>query len=221
MSFSQFGEDIIMQQMLERYKVNEVTYLDIGANDPINGSNTYGFYLRGYKGVLIEPNVVLYNKIRKVRPKDVCLNFGISSDSQAEADYFMFSEEQSGMNTFSEQDALDYQKDGFKIQKVVKVALKNVNDVIAENFKSAPTVISLDVEGLDEIILNKLDFDKFHPLLICVESVSFNLHGEFIKKQGIFDLLTTKGYFVYADTNVNTIFCSRKLLDKLLENIHS
>ena len=54
-SFSQFGEDVIITSMLRRYGIESVTYLDIGANEPIMGSNTYGFYLRGNRGVLVLP----------------------------------------------------------------------------------------------------------------------------------------------------------------------
>ncbi len=216
-SFSQFGEDIIMMQMLQRFGVTNITYLDIGANDPINGSNTYNFYLRGHKGVLIEPNVVLYNKIRKIRPNDTCLNFGISSTEQSEADYYMFSEAHCGMNTFSEQDALDYEKEGFPIQRVIKMPLKNINKVIEENFTEAPTIVSLDVEGLDEIILQTFDFNKYQPLLVCVETVNFNVNRELTKRKSVLDLMASKGYFIYADTHVNTIFCSRLQFDRLIK----
>jgi len=215
-SFSQFGEDLIILKMLERHNIKKITYLDIGANDPIKGSNTYNFYLRGNYGVLIEPNKILCDKIKKIRPHDNCLNFGISDGNKSEADYYMFKEEYCGMNTFSKEEALNYEKEGIKIQSVVKLPLKNINEVIAENFSDPPTFISLDVEGLDEIILQKLDFDKYHPLLICVETVNFNVDKELIKKQSILDFLKSKGYFIYADTHVNTIFCSRDLFNKLV-----
>ncbi len=215
-SFSQFGEDTIMLKMLERYNVEKITYLDIGANEPISSSNTYSFYLRGYRGVLVEPNSVLCRKLSDVRPNDVCLNYGISSDNQKEADYYMFGNGDHAMNTFSEEDARAIEKEGFKIQEVVKMPLKNINDVIAENFSDAPTIISLDVEGLDEIILSSLNFHKYQPLLICVETVAYNRYGELKKKTSILDLLASKGYFVYADTHVNTIFCSERLFADLI-----
>ncbi len=215
-TFSQFGEDIIMLKMLERHKVSNITYLDIGANDPINGSNTYNFYLRGYHGILIEPNAALCEKIKQVRPKDKVLNFGIGNDNQKEADYYMFAEENNGMNTFSKEEAMNYEKEGIKIQKVIKLPLKDINQVIAENFTDSPTIISLDVEGLDEMILNKLDFDKCQPLLICVETVNYNKDKELTKRQSILNLVISKGYFIYADTHVNTIFCSKKRYSELV-----
>ena len=215
-SFSQFGEDIILIKMLERHGVNNITYLDIGANDPINGSNTYSFYLRGHRGVLIEPNISLYNKIRKVRPEDKCLNVGIGAGNQHEANYYMFPDAQNGMNTFSKEEAENYEKEGIKIERVIKMPLKDINEVIAENFTESPTLLSLDVEGLDEMILNKLNFEKWQPLLICVETVNFNINKELVKRQSILELLASKGYFIYADTHVNTIFCSRSRFNKLI-----
>ncbi|MES2704087.1 MAG: FkbM family methyltransferase [Bacteroidota bacterium] len=216
-SFSQFGEDIIMIKMLERYGVTDISYLDIGANDPVFGSNTYNFYTRGYRGVLVEPNIALYNKIRKVRPGDKCLNIGIGITNEKSADYYMFAEEYCGMNTFSKEEAQKYEAEGVKIQKVIKMPLQDVNEMIAANFASAPTVLSIDVEGLDEIILQKIDFSKWQPLLVCVETVNYNKQGELTKRKSILDLLEAKGYFIYADTHVNTIFCSRKGFSALLK----
>lgn len=215
-SFSQFGEDIIMIKMLERYNVNDISYLDIGANDPVNGSNTYNFYLRGNKGVLVEPNSDLCSKIRQVRSRDRILNVGISDGSLSEADYYMFAPQYCGMNTFSKEEASRYESNGYKVVNTVKVALKDVNELIAENFDGPPVVISLDVEGFDETILRKLDFNRFAPLLICVETVEFSRDKEFVKRTNIIDFMQGKGYFVFADTNVNTIFCNRNWLDKLL-----
>jgi FkbM family methyltransferase len=209
-SFSQYGEDTIMLKMLQRYNIDNISYVDIGANDPINSSNTYNFYLRGYRGILIEPNITLCQKIKKVRPGDVVLNFGIGIDNQKEADFYMFGEKHTALDTFSKEDAQKNEKEGFPIQKVVKLPLRDVNEVLSENNVNDLTILSLDVEGLDEIILEKFDFEKFQPLLICVETVAFLARGPFVKQKNILDILHSKGYFIYADTHVNTIFCSTR-----------
>ena len=216
-TFSQFGEDIIMLKMLERYKVKNITYLDIGANEPISSSNTYNFYLRGYTGALIEPNADLCKLLTKVRPRDKVLNFGIGNNNETEVDFYMFGPNHTALNTFSKEDALNTEKEGIPIKEVIKLSLKDINEVISENFKESPTIISLDVEGLDETILRKLDFEKHQPLLICVETVAFSLNGALIKKKSMLDFLISKGYFIYADTHVNTIFCSQKKYEALVD----
>jgi FkbM family methyltransferase len=216
-TFSQFGEDIIMLKMLERHNVKNITYLDIGANEPISSSNTYNFYLRGYTGVLIEPNAELCSMLKSVRPRDSVLNFGISNNNETAVDFYMFGKDHTALDTFSKEDAISNEKEGFPIKKVMKLPLKDINEVISENFSESPTIISLDVEGLDEIILRKLDFEKHQPLLICVETVSFSLNGALVKKKTILDYLASKGYFIYADTHVNTIFCSEKLYNNFFK----
>ena len=217
-TFSQYGEDLIMLGFISKFKVKNITYLDIGANEPIRLNNTYNLYLRGYSGVLVEPNADLCTNLKNTRSRDKVLNFGISNNNEAEADYYMFGANNSVYNTFSKESAVITENEGIPIKKIIKVQLKDINDVISENFSGSPTILSLDVEGLDEVILRKLDFDKYQPLLICVETVNFSLKNEVFKINSILDFLTSKGYFIYADTNLNTIFCSRKLLDTLVKN---
>jgi FkbM family methyltransferase len=215
-SYSEYGEDIIIYKLLKRFNLSDITYIDIGANHPVRGSNTYFFYTLGHSGFLVEPNAELCNKLRDVRPKDTILNFGISNGDATEANYYMFAPDCWGMNTFSEKEAKHIESEGFPIKKVVKLPLRNINNIIKEYKIFNPTILSIDVEGLDEMILSELDFNLCKPFIICVESVSFTLHGEFKKRESLMKLIESKGYFVYADTHTNTIFCSREQTDKLL-----
>src|SRR3954453_21218777 len=76
-SFSQQGEDLIVESICGFLKIENPTYLDIGAADPIVSSNTYLFYRKGCRGVLVEPNPAFCRELRRVRPKDTVLNIGI------------------------------------------------------------------------------------------------------------------------------------------------
>lgn len=214
-SYSQFGEDIIILKMLQRYNLTDISYLDIGANDPVMGSNTYNFYLRGGRGVLIEPNPMRYQMIKATRPQDICLNVGISDGSATDGEYFMFAKEYDGMNTFSSEEAKRYEQEGFKIQERRMVPLLDVNEVLAKHFAKPPTLISIDVEGLDELILHRLDFSKYAPMLICVESVYFSKATEYTKREPLISYILSKGYFIYADTHINTIFCNKAQFDQI------
>ena len=63
-SFSQAGEDLIVKFTLQFLGNPSITYLDIGANHPVRLNNTYLFYLMGCKGVLVEPNASLCERLR-------------------------------------------------------------------------------------------------------------------------------------------------------------
>lgn len=215
-SYSQFGEDVIITKLLEKLPLKQITYLDIGANEPFMGSNTYALYERGYRGVLIEPNPALCRKLKSARPGDTILNIGIANSSASQADYYMFDDAYSALNTFSKEEAANYEQQGIKIARTVSIPLVAVNELLEKHFKAPPTFVSIDVEGLDEDIIRAYDYSRYAPLMICIETVIFSKVGAFKKRQSIIDLLLAAGYFVYADTHVNTIFCHQQQYDTLI-----
>ena len=91
-SYSQTGEDIIIDLLRDAKKLQKFTYLDIGANHPVKYNNTYKFYEQGYKGVCIEPDPVLHKKLAAVRKRDTCLNIGISDADSAAADFYIMND---------------------------------------------------------------------------------------------------------------------------------
>ncbi|HEY1032590.1 MAG TPA: FkbM family methyltransferase [Flavipsychrobacter sp.] len=214
-SFSQYGEDIIILSLLDRLNISDISYLDIGANDPVLGSNTYSFYLRGFSGVLIEPNQALVSRINKLRPKDTCLNIGIGLDNTSAATYYMFEEQYNALNTFSKEEAELRKMQGIPFKKTVQVPLKNVNEIITTHFNQAPTIVTIDVEGLDEQIIRSIDFQAHKPLVLCVETVTYSKTSIAEKKKSLIAYLLDRGYFIYADTYANTIFCDEKVIHKV------
>ena len=63
-TFSQQGEDLIVESICGFLKIEKPTYLDIGAADPIVSNNTYLFYQQGCRGVLVEPNPAFCLKLK-------------------------------------------------------------------------------------------------------------------------------------------------------------
>ena len=77
-SFSSDGEDYVLSKILGGIKNGN--YIDIGANHPILHSNTFSFYLRGWRGVCVDPIPSLVNKFRFYRSDDVFLSAGLDSN---------------------------------------------------------------------------------------------------------------------------------------------
>jgi FkbM family methyltransferase len=205
-SFSQIGEDSILYYLFSVRNVYNPTYLDIGTNDPVKGNNTYFFYHRGASGVCIEPDPVIYKRLKKKRPRDICLNFGIGLNEVSEAPFYVFPEKYTGWNTFSATEAELRKAAGHEYEKIIQIPLKNVNNIIQDTLGKAPDFISIDVEGLDLEILESLDFDKYAPNVLIVETIRFGDTAQANKQQNIIDFVCSKGYLIYADTYVNTIF---------------
>jgi FkbM family methyltransferase len=206
-SFSQLGEDRILDFLFQSLKIKNPTYLDIGANHPVNGNNSYFFYHRGSKGVCVEPDPALYAQIKQVRKRDICINAGIGISENTLSDFYIFPEPYTGWNTFSKDEAEHRKENWHPYDRVIKMPLQNINDILEKNFKATPDFISIDVEGLDFDILKSMDFNKHKPKVFLIETLHyFNEKNKADKQQHIIDFVCSKGYSVYADTYVNTIF---------------
>jgi Methyltransferase FkbM domain len=210
-SFAQGGEDIAADFFFQYVGLSSgVAYLDIGAYDPVKINNTYFFYRKGNKGVLVEPNVTMCEKLREVRPRDTTLAAGIGVNSVKEADYYLMSDP--SWNTFSKEEA-EHQEvvtgKKISIKKVIKMPLLNINDVMQEHFGKAPTFVSIDAEGLHFAILKSIDFDRFRPPLICVETL---ISGTTDTISEIPEFMTTQGYVARGGSFVNTLFVDSKIL---------
>ena len=64
-SYSQSGEDLIVDFIFQALKIDNPTYLDIGAHHPSFINNTFFFYEKGCVGVCVEPDPTLFEKIKE------------------------------------------------------------------------------------------------------------------------------------------------------------
>ncbi len=209
-SYAQSGEDLIAGYILQMLRARDVTYLDIGAYKPVILNNTYFFYQKGYRGVLVEPNMDLAEDLKSVRPHDTTLVAGIGLTAEKESDYYLMSNP--AWNTFSKEEAEHMEETTggrVSIRKVVKMPLLDVNDVIAEHFEGAPTFVSIDAEGWHFPILKAIDYDRFRPTVICVETL---VSGTASTIPEIPAFMESKGYVLRGMTFVNSIFLDGKLL---------
>lgn len=143
-SYSQAGEDIIVCNIFSDAKILKPNYLEFGTSIPDFGNNTFKLYLGGSRGVLVEADATLIDLIKSKRSQDKVLNFGVSISGQKEADFFVFS--LSAINTFSREEAESRENSGaYSIVKTVRVPLKTINEIIAENFIKYPDFLSIDI----------------------------------------------------------------------------
>lgn len=209
-SYSQSGEDLIIDFIFNAIGISHPSYLDIGAHDPFYLNNTAIFYERGCRGINIEPDPESFSNFLIHRKDDINLNIGIG-DSKSTLDFFKMSVPT--LNTFSEKEAQNYIKEGdFKIEKIIPVQVELISDVLNEyNNGVYPDFLTLDAEGIDEIVIHSIDFEKCFPKVICVESISFSTSGQGVKNIDLISFIEQKGYLLYADTNINSIFIRKEL----------
>src|SRR5580658_4236807 len=78
-SYSQCGDDLIIKTIFGKTRRNGY-YVDIGCNNPIQKSNTFNLYLKGWRGICVDGNEVLIRRFRKIRKRDICLHAIVSDE---------------------------------------------------------------------------------------------------------------------------------------------
>ena len=220
--FAQCGEDLIVDAILqsrcpEAYKERSLRYLDIGANHPINTSNTYSLYQKGFRGVLVEPIHQLAEELRLLRPEDTVLELGVGTGDQDYAELNVVDHHEiSSLSSEFIEDFINRNQNDWKVEAEIKIELIDINMLLEQYFpERAPDVLDIDVEALDFEILNRIDFKRFRPLLIIIEP-----SDDFVKPEGyesnshrICAYMKEQEYFEIARTRINQIFCAASAME--------
>lgn len=165
-SYSQYGEDLIICNYFSNRQGN---YLDIGCYHPKGISNTHLLHKKGWEGVVVDIDDYKLNLFKNRRGSKIEIIKGAisSSSSDSKVPVYKFNQPFSPYDTLSKEiaDARSKQKNiEYKVDEIDQI---DINTILS---KKSFDVINIDVEGLDEIIINSIDFDKHQPEMIVYES---------------------------------------------------
>lgn len=203
-SFSQGAEDIIAPYLLNN-KAKGV-YVDIGCNEPVRFSNTFNYYLQGWRGILVDANKELIKKCARIRKQDTVICAAVS-DTVKEVTFHKSTE--SAVSTIDEERLKEWEK-LWKFEKADQetVITRTLTGILDENLKGGQQVdlLSVDVEGHDFEVLKGLDFNKYRPKVIIIECHTIVNIGE----SRIYNLLSTEGYELKGFAVLNAYYVDTK-----------
>jgi FkbM family methyltransferase len=170
-------------------------FLDIGAYEPINISNSYHFEMNGWDVHCFEANTNLIDGLKESR-KNV-YNYAIYNENKDFVEFNVVNGVWGGGSLTAGVSAIELDPhylntfgSGIKSIFQVKVPQKTLNNVIETeiSYIKEIDVISIDVEGGELNVLKGIDLLKYKPKLLVVENV-FN-------HSNINEYLTQFGYIL-------------------------
>lgn len=198
-SYAQQGEDVVIEGALKYVKKG--TYVDVGAYHPTLYSNTYTFYKKGWRGIVIDPNVDMKPLYKLLRPRDVFVNTAVGTNTE-ERPYYMFSD--GAYNSFDEGRARGWEATrGLKIKEVRSIAFKPLARILKEQNITRIDFMNVDVEGLDLEVLKTHDWSIL-PRVIAVEDETFD--ADTPHENSIYNYLHEKGYVLKGLAGLSLIF---------------
>lgn len=176
-SYAQNGEDVRIwhafgpRVTLKSPAEPQLTYVEVGANEPRHFSLTAALYDLGWRGLLIEADPHLAARLRDERPGDVVVE---AAAAGAPGDVTFFQVPGTGLGTLDAGEADAARSRGFDVVETTVQALPL--DQILDEFMSSRDskdihALSIDVEGAEEQVLAGLSLTRHRPWVICIEAV--------------------------------------------------
>jgi len=189
-SYSQFGEDLVVDDFFENFVGR---YVDIGCYHPIKYSNTALLHKKGWTGVNIDLNQTTIDLFNVCRKEDLNI-MACLSDKIEEVSIYLDSEF-SALNSIYEDNSKN-----FKLKDVKKIGIKTKTfpELIKDNFD----FLNIDCEGNDFKILKTIDLKRYTPKMINIEVSSKN-------KQDIYNYMNLNGYKILEIKSLSHIFIKK------------
>lgn len=169
----------IDKKMLEFINYENGYFIECGANDGVDQSNTWYFEKNlNWSGILIEPLNKQFQELKKNRcKKNKYFNLALCS---SETDNLLISD-----NDLTS-------KSSFHTNKIINPNIKYINSTTLTKILdevSAPNLIdffSLDVEGFEDQVIKGINFDKYNFKFFLIET----------KNEEVINYLINKNYFL-------------------------
>jgi FkbM family methyltransferase len=167
LSYTQNLEDYHLSLAFAGQKTG--TYIDVGAGHPVADNVSFWFYERGWRGVVVEPQVALASLYGRLRPRDtaVCSLVGRYNGT---IDFHLV-DRLHGFSTTLEPVARHAQKFGVAY-RTVPTPVMTLAQLCATQHLDDIDFLKIDVEGGEADVIHGGDWRRYRPKVVVVEAVT-------------------------------------------------
>lgn len=145
-------------------------YIDVGAGHPVYDNVSFAFYLKGWRGITVEPNPRLSQLAAAVRPRDISLQMLVGA-AAGEATFYLV-EEFHGFSTMLASNAEAARREFGKGAQALTLPVTTLADLCARHAPPAIDFLKVDVEGAEEDVLRGNDWTRFRPRVVLAEALA-------------------------------------------------
>lgn len=216
LSNSAYGEDAMLFGLMDRLKFMSQTdifkystYMDIGCYHPIIDNNTAFLYQHNWRGTLIDPNPIVKPEVDKYRPQDLFLQVAITTDPGINE--LMIFNDINSMNSMDKEFVDRLKKaNNREVEKVLQVECITIDQAFEkhiERFGSYPSVLNIDIEGMDYDVISSFSF-KYRPVFIIIEDEILGSFGDSKLKR----FMESKNYGIVSANFLSGIYMDKENL---------
>jgi FkbM family methyltransferase len=144
------------------------TYVDVGGGHPVADNVSFWFYLKGWRGLVVEPQQRLAGIYAGVRPRDRVVSC-LAGSSEGEAEFHVV-DTLHGFSSMVRAHAEGAEKFGAGFA-TTRLPVRPLAALIEEAGLEAIDFLKIDVEGAEAEVLAGMDFARFRPRVVLVEAI--------------------------------------------------
>ena len=156
-SFAQNFEDVMLWRAVGT--IRRGFYIDVGAYDPTRDSVTKAFYMKGWRGINIEPVERLFGKLATERPEDINLCVAVSN-TKGTTDFYNVLD--TGLSTTQPDIVKPHQALGHGVRQS-QIETETLSSICECHVQGSIHFLKIDVEGSERDALLGMDFDRWRP----------------------------------------------------------
>jgi FkbM family methyltransferase len=193
-SYAQRYEDMHLLRCFERQRSG--FYIDVGAGHPVYDNVSFVFYLRGWRGITVEPNPWLAQLSEAVRPRDTRVQSLVGA-AEGEATYYLV-EDFHGLSTTIASHAHAAEREFGKRSTAMTVPVTTLQALCERYVQGEIDFLKIDVEGGERAVIEGGHWRRFRPKVVVLEALTPVTLAPAWRSWG--PLLTGHGYrFAYFD----------------------
>jgi FkbM family methyltransferase len=167
-SYAQRFEDLhLMRCFGER---TDGFYIDIGSGHPVYDNMSFAFYLKGWRGITVEPNPWLAQLTRAVRPRDRHVE-GVVGAAVGETMFYVV-DDYHGLSTTIADHARAAQSQFGKASQAITVPVTTLKELCRQCAPPTFDFLKVDVEGAEPDVLLNGDWQAYRPKVVVVEALA-------------------------------------------------
>lgn len=197
-TYAQYREDLTLLSILG--DIDKGFYIDVGANYATIDSVTKLFYDRGWRGINIEPIREHYQELKSLRKRDINLNIALGS--KKEKKIFFEDKDKSGHSSFVQENTESTNSTSYEVEvdTLERICKTYCND-------EPISFLKIDVEGFEHEVIKGAKFNKYRPIVICIETSHVARDWR--------SLITDKNYVLIISDGLNEYYLAKEEVARL------
>ncbi len=169
-SYAQNQEDVVLSRLVPILPAGR--FIDVGAGHPVLENVTYALYLRGWRGVNVEPMAREAALLRELRPDDQTIECALGA-TDGTVTLFEAPLDNRGATTAAEEVAELYKAAGSEFRPF-EATMITLSSLLSQLDPGEFHLVKIDVEGMEAEVLAGADLATHRPWVLVIEATEPN-----------------------------------------------